>query len=440
MLPIYNSTFIYMRTSLLPAFIVAAGCMIPMASEAKVYGDTVMIPERAIILTGDSANADHRANIAILYSREGMSFDEPGAPRFLFLDKEGKVALGIGGYVKGVGMYDFDGAIDGTGFATYDIPTPFDPSQRQRFGASAAQSTVFLKLVTRPTKFGRVIVYLQTGFNSASSGYTMKLKQAYVSVGHVTAGLARSSFADGEAQAPTIDSEGPSGQVTAKNMLFQYKTSSFKGISAAISIENPSASYSTVDGQSKAISQRFPDIPLYVQYAWNKDSHVRASFIYRRLSYRDLLTEKNHFVDGWGVHLSSVGDIVGGLGYFGHVAYGKGIARYVNDLSGNGYDLIPDAVSGELSAPGTLAYTAGLSYNFTKKFFMTASYSQARAYDCSILGGDSYRYGQYATINAFYNLTGDFQIGAECVIGRRSNYDGERGHANRMEVMMQYNF
>ena len=429
-----------MRTPILSALIVAASCMIPTTSEAKIYGDTIRIPERAIILTGDTINADHKANVAILYSREDMSFDEPGAPRFLFLDKEGKVALGIGGYVKGVGMYDVDGAIDGSGFATYDIPVPFDPSQRQRFGASAAQSTVFLKLVTRPTKLGRVIVYLQTGFNSESKGYTMKLKQAYVTVGHVTAGLARSTFADGEAQAPTIDSEGPSGEVSAKNMLFQYKTSSFKGVSAAISIENPSASYSTVDGQSEAISQRFPDIPLYVQYAWNKDSHVRASFIYRRLSYRDLVTEKNHFVNGWGVHLSSVGDITGELGYFGHVVYGEGIAKYINDLSGNGYDLIPGDVAGELRAPATLAYTAGLSYNFSKKFFMTASYSQARTYDCSTLGGDAYRYGQYATINGFYNLTNDFQIGAECVIGRRANYDGERGHANRLEVMMKYNF
>lgn len=429
-----------MRTLLLSTAITALCCISAPTAEAKVYGDTIRIPERAIILTGDSANADHQGNIAILYSREGMSFDEPGAPRFLFLDREGKVALGIGGYVKGVGMYDVDGAIDGEGFTTFDIPVPFDPAQRQRFGASAAQSTIFLKLVTRPTKVGRAIVYIQTGFNSSANGYTMKLKQAYVSVGHVTAGLARSTFSDGESQAPTIDSEGPSGQITAKNMLFQYKTSSYKGLSAAISIENPSASYSTVSGHSEAIAQRFPDIPVYVQYAWNSGCHVRLSAIYRRLSYRDLSNQTNRFVDGWGVHLSSVGDIIGNLGYFGHAAYGKGIARYINDLGGNGYDLVPDNFAGRLQAPGTLAYTGGVSYNFTKKFFMTASYSQVRVYDCSSLGGDSYHYARYATVNGFYNLTGDFQVGAECVIGRRVDYDGAKGHANRLEVMMQYNF
>ncbi len=429
-----------MRHTIISVAIAAITCMTSFNSDAKIYGDTMYIPERAIILSGDSANADHRENIAILYSREGMSFDEPGAPRFLFLDREGKVALGIGGYVKGVGSYDFDGAIDGSGFETFDIPAPFNPAQRQRFGADASQSTVFLKLVTRPTKYGRIIVYIQTGFNSASKGYTMKLKQAYVSLGHVTAGLARSSFADGEAEAPTIDGQGPSGQVTAKNMLFQYKTGSYRGFSAAISIENPSASYSTDNGVSEAIAQRFPDIPLYLQYAWNSDSHIRVSAIYRRLSYRDLVAAKNRFESGWGVHLSSVGDIIGGLGYFGHVAYGEGIARYINDLSGNGYDLVPTSVTGELKAPGALAWTAGLSYNFSKKFFMTANFSQARVYDCSALGGDSYRYATYATVNGFYNLTGDFRVGAECIIGKRHNYDGTSGHANRFEAMMQYSF
>lgn len=429
-----------MRATLIPAAIAAIACLTPSAAKAQKYGTPGYIPERAIVVTGDSAAIGQHENIAILYSREGMSFDEPGAPRFLFFDRKGKVALGIGGYVKGVGMYDIDGAIDGTGFATYDIPVPFDPAQRQRFGADASQSTIFLKMVTHNDKVGKIIVYLQTGFNSASKGYTMKLKQAYVSVGHVTAGLARSSFCDGEAQAPTIDSEGPSGEVTAKNMLFQYKTKNFNGFSGAISIENPSATYSTVAGQSEAIAQRVPDIPLYIQYAWKSDSHVRLSLIHRSLSYRDLVTEKNHLKSGWGVHLSSVGDIYGGLGYFGHIAYGEGIARYINDLSGNGFDLVPSATAGKLKAPGSLAWTAGVTYNFTKNFFMTVSGSMARVYDCGTLGGDTYRYGRYATINGFYNLSSDFQVGAEVVFGRRNNYDGTSGHANRCEVMMQYSF
>ena len=88
---------------------------------------TDSIPHRAIILSGNPDNPDHRANIATMYSRENLAFEDPASPRFLFLDKKGKVALGIGGYLKAVAMYDFSGAIDNNLFVTNMIPAPFDP-------------------------------------------------------------------------------------------------------------------------------------------------------------------------------------------------------------------------------------------------------------------------------------------------------------------------
>ena len=153
--------------------LMAAAICLPLS--AQDY-DADSIPSRAIILTGDRTHPDHRNNIAVMYSRENLAFEDPAAPRFLFLDKKGEVALGIGGYLKAVGEYDFDGAIDNSNFVTNMIPVPLDPSQRQRFGATAANSTIFLKMVTRPTKVGRVIVYIQTNFTGAS--YGLELKQA----------------------------------------------------------------------------------------------------------------------------------------------------------------------------------------------------------------------------------------------------------------------
>ena len=84
----------------------------------KPYSPSEGIPERVLILSGDSTTPGAAEHIAVLYSREGLSFNDPGAPRFLFFDRQGKVALGIGGYVKASAMYDFNGAIAGNGFTT----------------------------------------------------------------------------------------------------------------------------------------------------------------------------------------------------------------------------------------------------------------------------------------------------------------------------------
>ena len=415
--------------------LMAAAICLPLS--AQDY-DADSIPSRAIILTGDRTHPDHRNNIAVMYSRENLAFEDPAAPRFLFLDKKGEVALGIGGYLKAVGEYDFDGAIDNSNFVTNMIPVPLDPSQRQRFGATAANSTIFLKMVTRPTKVGRVIVYIQTNFTGAS--YGLELKQAYVSVGHLTLGKARSTFADGPAMAPTVDDQGPSGQVSAKNMLIKYTSPSWSGFSFAASVEVPEASYTT-GNTSKSIAQRFPDIPAYAQYSWDKgDSHIRLSGIMRQLSYRNLESSKNHFATGWDVQLSTIAGITPDFKFFGHYTYGKGIATYINDLDGLGYDLIPDGASGNLKAPAMAGWTAGLQYNFTPRLFATASYSRAQLYDTAGMAADTYRYAQYMVANVFYNLWGDLRIGAEYIHGTHKDISGLSGKANRLEAMLQYSF
>ena len=84
--------------------------------------DADSIPSRAIIVSGDKTHPDHIGNIAMMYSRENLAFEDPAAPRFLFLDKKGEVALGIGGYLKAVGEYDFNGAVDNNDFYTDMIP------------------------------------------------------------------------------------------------------------------------------------------------------------------------------------------------------------------------------------------------------------------------------------------------------------------------------
>lgn len=400
--------------------------------------DADSIPSRAIIVSGDKTHPDHIGNIAMMYSRENLAFEDPAAPRFLFLDKKGEVALGIGGYLKAVGEYDFNGAVDNNDFYTDMIPVPLNPAQRQRFGATAAHSTIFLKMVTRPTRVGRVIVYIQTNFTGPS--YGLELKQAYVTVGHVTLGKARSTFADGPAMAPTIDDQGPSGQVSSKNMMVQYISPSWSGFSFAASAEVPDATY-TPGNRAEAISQRFPDIPAYVQYSWDKgSSHIRLSGILRELSYRNLETSANHFATGYGVQLSTIAAITPDFNFFGHYTYGKGIGSYINDLADLGYDLIPDGNGGKLKAPGMAGWTAGVQYNFTPKLFATASYSRAQLYDTAGMSTDTYRYAQYIVANVFYNLWGDLRIGAEYIHGTRKDISGLSGKANRVEAMLQYSF
>lgn len=421
------------------AAVVAVPAVLSAAEPAA--SDTLLIPERIVSLGGNPYDA--RDLVAILYNRQDLHHSDPSAPRFLFVDREGKVALGIGGYVKGTLQYDFAGAIDqGSSFVTYDIPVPSDPAQRSQYFANANQSTFFLQMLGRTERFGTYEMYIQTNFTGGGpKGYDLKLKQAYLRLGYVTAGLTNSTFVDGAAGTPTIDDQGPAGEVSKKNILMQYKPRLTPHITAAISVEMPSADYRT-GTSAEAINQRCPDIPAFIQYGWDGgNSHIRLSGLLRQLSYRDLVSERNRFATGWAVQLSGAVSAGNLLRFYYQGAYGHGYGDYVNDLSEASADLIPDAGhEGRLRAPAMSNFELGLQYNITPKAFVAAAYSQAQLGESRELGGSAYKRGQYVSVSGYYNILPDFTVGLEYLHGERTDYDGTHGSANRIGGMLKLTF
>ncbi len=434
---LFMSTASILRSlAVISAFAVSSICH--LSAQEDLYGNTGAIPERMIVLQGDSADLGGEL-VAIVYDTKDLHFQDPRAPRFLFIDRQGNTALGIGGYIEGIAQYDFNGAIDGNSFTTFDIPVPRDASLHNRLGADATHSTIFLRLV-RQTKLGPLSAYIQTNFSGDGGGYGVKVKQAYIRVGGFTAGLTNSTFADPSAGVPTIDYQGPSGSIGGKNLIFQYIHKFSGHWTGAISVENPEATYTVADGKCEEINQRVPDIPAYIQYQWGSGKdHIRLSGIFRDLSYRDLVSGKNRFTTGWGVQLSTVFSPVNLITVYGQAAYGKGIARYVNDLSGFGYDLI-SAGDGTMESPEDLGIVAGIQLNVSKSLFFSGSYSLNRAYGTSDNGPLAYQRANYVVVNGFYTFGDNFQVGLEYLYGNRYDVNHLHNHANRLEAMMKFSF
>lgn len=432
------------------ALMATAAALTPESSalRPKHYADSIIIPEHAIVVSGSKENSG--SLIAFLYDTSEMHFSEPSTPRFLFLDRHGKVALGIGGYIKGTLQYDFDGAIDdGANFGTFDIPVPANPALRNQFYGNANHSTIFLSLVGKSARFGYYQMYLQTEFSGETpKSYGLKLIQAYLKVGYVTAGLANSTFVDPAAGVPVISDTGPTGEMSCKNILVRYAPRFSDHISAAMSVEVPQATMTTIplaDADAsptvEKINQRVPDIPAYVQYEWDGgQSHVRLSGLFRDLSYRDLVTQSNRFRAGWALQLSGKVKIFKPLTLFYQGSYGRGYGAYINGLGGCGYDLVQSDIPGRMTTPKAASYEFGVRYDLTSKLFLAGAYSHNRVIKTAQLGADSFRSAQYATASVFYNVFTDLQVGLEYMHGSRTNVNRERGHANRIQGLIKFSF
>ena len=96
---------------------------------------------------------------------------------------------------------------------------------------------------------------------------------------------------------------------------------------------------------------------------------------------------------------------------------------------------------GKLEHVKSMAFYAGVQYNFNPRTFMSCTFSQVDIdvpdnYDDTAL----YKQGYYLATNFFWYAMPNVQLGAEYLYGKRVDQNNEFGQANRLQVMLQYNF
>lgn len=366
-------------------------------------------------------------------------FRQVDMPRFVITDSKAKAAFAIGGFVNFRTAYDFNEVLPNLDFVTYDIPTTSTNRGSQRVLMDASTSRLYFKTIVA-TKKGPLVGYIETDFRG--QGNSLRLREAYVSFMGFTLGQTVTTFNDPQASFNTIDFEGPNAYTYGRNLMIQYRYGFKNGISVGVAAEYPVVS-ATYGSASAGIYQRVPDIPAYVQYAWNEGkSHIRASGILRNMFYRDNASMVDMDGLGWGAQLSGVFAIGKRVNLYGQALYGKGITPYIQDLQGSGLDIVPNMMNnGRMSSPAAMAWLIGGQINVIPKLPVTLGYSQVTLFDNNnMMQGSDYRIGQYVVANVFYNISRTWNVGIEYLYGTRINFDGAMGHSNRIQAAVQFNF
>ncbi len=392
--------------------------------------------------TIDEAKMDSvRKLLDLFYYDQYRHYQDPRAPYFMFLSKNGKFSMGVGGVVRLRGYYDWNGSIPANGFAPYLIPIPKDPTSMRRLSATPAGTGLFFTILGNNTKLGSYMGYFQADF----SGYQnrgFKIKKAYITVGDWTAGLATSTFEDTAAEPQTIDGAGANGVNSHTGVLVRYMHT-FKGKwTIGAGLEFPESSIAADGVYTKACSDYIPDLAAFGQYQWNDgSSHIRLSGLMRTLSYRDLTEEKNHNIIGWAAQLSTVVKVLPQMNVYGIASVGQGHESYTTDLAVGNFDLISDPhTKGKLYAPTAVGYVLGAQYYFKPNLFSNLCLSEQRYYPKENPGDGQYKYGLYGALNLFWDITPRFEVGIEYLAGKRMDFNGANGSANRVIGMLMLSF
>lgn len=424
------------------------------AEEPSVYIISVKEPDMAA-KGGELVDAkelahqrsvDAKAAIADHRKATKTGFQSISEPSVIFTTNHNRVSFAFGGFVAMRASYSFDNAVDNIDMVPYDVPIASSFASRQALGMDATTSRIYMRTIINPKYCDHPIeIYFDTDFRGGSEGsYTPRLRSGYVSFAGLTFGRDVTTFCDLNAAPTTIDFQGPNAYNFNFSTVIRYELPFLDNhMKFGVAAELPSVS-GTYGETFMAVPQRVPDFPLYLQYMWGKDrqSHIRASAVLRNMYLYNDARQTNTDLFGWGVQFSGNIHVTKMLQFFMNGVYGEGITPYIQDLTGAGLDFTPNPLDAtRIQTMPMWGFQAAAQVNILPNLFVSGGYSMVQIqHKNGYYAEDQYRRGQYAFGNVFYCFSNRFKIAAEYLWAARQNMNGDYNHANRINVLLKYNF
>ena len=376
-------------------------------------------------------------------TRDG--FQQTLTPSAIFADKRNTFSFAIGGDVALRAAYSFDRIVNNIDMVPYNIPMTLTPADDQEIRMDASTSRIFIRGIANTKKLGQVHIFMDMDFRGGAMGsYTPRIRSGYAQMLGFTIGRDVSTFCDLTAAPTTIDFQGPNAYNFRFATMIRYEHSFVDNhLKVGAAAEMPSVS-GTYGETLMAIPQRVPDFPIYLQYSWgkNRDSHIRASAVFRDMYLYNKARSSEDDLFGWGVQFSGNIHITKYLELFMNGVYGEGVTRYINDLMGSGLDFTPRPNDPtRVQATPMYGWQAAAQINILPNLFVSGGYSTVSVLKKNGTYSDSmYKQGQYIFGNVFWNLTPRFVLAAEYLYGSRKNMDGNKAHSNRINLLAKYSF
>lgn len=330
-------------------------------------------------------------------------------------------------------------------FVPSSIPVPgeagWDGGERSALHAKGTRLSLELR---RPVPFdGSLRIYTEYDFfdDSASNSMRFRARHFYGQAWNFLIGQTFSAFMDVDAFPDVVDYQGPNAIVNRRQPQIRYTWPVYEGATKVQlfgSIEQPDGKIDTGTGEFTAESSVVNHTPDFVVGArWEGEKgHLQAAGVFRELSFESDGDQSSRDVFGWGASLS------GSLNLFEkdklsvQATYGEGVARYLNDLSGENLDAA--FTDGELEAIPVFAAMVGYTHHWNDHWRSTLSGGYVHVDAPESLGRFTIDQTLYGSANLMWHPTSSFRMGLEYLYGRKETLDGSERDAHRLNFVVRY--
>lgn len=330
-------------------------------------------------------------------------------------------------------------------FVPSSIPVPgqagFDGGPRSTIHAKATRVSFEAR---RPVgEEGQLRIYNENDFfdDSTSGAMKFRVRHFYGQAWNILAGQTFSAFMDIDAFPDVLDYAGPNAMINKRQPQIRYSPPIYDGagkMHLLFSLEQPESDLNlTAPGLpagAKTVS-RTPD--GVAGWRWEGDvGHVQLAGLFRCIGY-EADNAPDDTVFGWGVNASGAFKVFSADKFLWQVAYGEGMARYVNDIGSADLDAAPDS-SGKLRAIPVGAAMLGYTHEWSPQFRSTASYGYIYVEPEASLGGFAIEDTQYASVNLVWHPTKSFRMGLEYLFGSKDTQGGGDRDGSRLNFVIRY--
>ena len=346
----------------------------------------------------------------------------------------------INGNLKTDFIFDLRPAGVVDSFIPSTIPIP-QGSSTKNFNVGIRESQLSAELRIPVGNMGLARTFIQFDFFGSNGATTPRLRHFYGQLKNFLIGQTNTVFMDPDAWPDIVEFQGPTSGLLARPPQFRYSFKIGKGLSSAISVEQPNSDidFSVNGSPSEAITPA-PDGAMMLRYEGER-GHLYLSTVLRELAVHLPNGGTQESTLGWGLNFSSTWRMFGRDTLNYQVAYGNGIARYTGDAASLGLDAQPRSAT-DLRLKALPVFAPWISYQhyWTKSVRSSGTFGWLQVQNTEFSPEGTYHKSSYSSANVIWSPYGSLSFGAEFMYGWVQQKDGAASNAPRLQFSGRYTF
>ena len=386
--------------------------------------------------TGDGEQVEKFQKDTIKETPNDFSPLDIGSNRGIFILSANKLLqLRILGSVRANFHYSDEDLENKQTFNPYEIPTALSLNTPVYF-AGFSQTRLGFEVTRRTRSRGDIFVRLEGDFNSSSGGF--RIRHAYGEIGRFLVGMTWSLTNNVGYQPLIVSLDGPAGGIGIRTPQIRYNQRLNDKTGYSVALEYSEPQISIPDSIDATPIQVIPD--LTGRFTYNTDRlSLRFSGAFTTISGRVIDNTIEYSAGYLGSVAGILSSVKGGNLYFSFTA-GRATSHFVDTFNGKNQDLVFNPNSTTFVPldywAGYIAYSHDLPKNFSTSLSLGLSDINNRSFQPDTDFNNSY----HALLNLFWDPVEGARLGLEFAHGKRVDKGGDSGYANRLSLLMYYDF